>query len=172
MLENELKRDFFREFHKDTEEVKLTSSSNNLISVLNREFLGTKFYIREIRFGLVQNNEYDEYYIYLSMSYEFDKSCKFLKCTTQMQRDMGAALEYNVINGAFMGTLLLTYTHSIENENDYNYLISPKDASKLCILYYPNDENWEIISIKENQERIIKMRQKIQKRLKKQGGNL
>jgi hypothetical protein len=165
-MENELKRDFFRKFRKDVEEVKLTSNSNKLISVLNREFLGVKFYIKGIRFELVQNNKYyDEYGIYLSMGYEFDdKSCKFLKCTTQTQRDMFADLKYDVNSGVFMGILSLTYMHNIK---DFNYLVSPKDGSELYILYYPNDENWEIISSQKNQERIIKMQQKIQKKLKK-----
>jgi hypothetical protein len=175
MLENELKRSFFRRFNfnRGEEKEKLKNSLNKLISVLEKEFVGADFNIPEELVVFFTNScdcdGYilpDEYFIHLSASYHYfnKEKCKFFRYASSSLQDIGAFLKYDVMVNAFVGILMLTYLGHVGDENEnfsysykLNHLISPKDKSPLYIVYYPSDATWEIISSKKYEERIVKM---------------
>jgi len=174
MLENELKKSFFRTFNwnKSEEKDKLKNSLSKLISVLEEEFVGANFDIPEELVVFFTNScDCDgyilpnEYFIHLSASYRFNKEkCKFLQYASSSLQEIGSFLKYDLMINAFVGILMLTYLGHVGDENErfsysykLNHLISPKDNSPLYIIYYPSDATWEIISRNKYEERMAKM---------------
>jgi hypothetical protein len=91
---------------------------------------------------------------YLDLTIVFrNNRCNILRHYNELQRTLISVMSYTDIEDAFMGPIRLPYT----KHDDFSYIISPEDGSRLYILYYPSDATWKIVSYKEYTARINKI---------------
>jgi len=131
---------------------------NNLIVLKSLENLGIvikKFFDVEMvkdKTTAVFKHENDGIYLHLTIVFKNNR-CNVLRHYNEFQRTLISKMSYTDIDDAFIGPIRLFYA----KYDDFSYIISPEDGSRLYILYYPSDATWRIVSYKEYATRINKI---------------